>query len=144
MEKGGGVIASILLIEDDPQVRLLLRQLLEGEGHVVLQASNGRQGLRIAQMTSPDLVITDVLMPDKDGLEVTVGLHRESPATRIIAFSGSTEEVDYLAVAKILGAHRTLKKPLAVSDFLDAVEQELQIASRTARKNGYTKQEDAA
>jgi DNA-binding response OmpR family regulator len=143
VDKGGGVIASILIIDDDPQIRLLLRHVLEAEGHVVLQASNGRQGLSMAQLTSPDLVITDVLMPDTDGLEVTVTLHRECPAIRIIAFSGSGEEMDYLGVAKMLGAHRTLRKPLTMADLLNAVEQELEIASRTAKKNGYTSKDDA-
>jgi CheY-like chemotaxis protein len=124
-------MASILVIDDDPQVRLLLREVLEEQGHIVRDAGDGREGLHIAQTASPDLVITDVLMPEVDGLEVMMALSRESPATRVIAFSGGVAEMDYLHAAKVLGAHRTLRKPLTNRELLHAVGEELQIASRT-------------
>ncbi len=124
-------IASILVIDDDPQIPRFLSQVLEGEGHVVQQASNGWQGFHIAKMSSPDLVITDVLMPDMDGLELTVALHRQSPGTRLIVCSGSADQMEYLQVAKILGAHRTLTKPLTVAHLIDAVGAELQMAAGT-------------
>ncbi len=123
-------IASILVIDDDSQIRLLLREVLEAEGHVVRQASNGQQGLHIAHLCAPELVITDVLMPERDGLEVTRTLHRQSPGTRIIAFSGGVADMDFLDVAKTLGAHRTLRKPLAMVDLLDVVGEELEMASK--------------
>ena len=108
------------------------------------QASNGRQGLRIAQITSPDLVITDVLMPVSDGLEVTRALHRGFPATRIIAFSGGVADMDFLEAAKILGAHRTLRKPLTMAHLLSSVKEELQMASRVAQAKGYSATADDA
>lgn len=118
-------MAYILVIDDDPQIRLLLREALQAAGHVVRYASTGREGLRIAHLTAPDLVITDVLMPDTDGLEVTMALQRDRPATRIIALSGGVGDRDYLDVAKDLGAHRTLSKPLTMADLLTAVGEEL-------------------
>lgn len=132
-------IASILVIDDDSQIRLLLREVLEAEGHVVRQASNGRQGLHLARMCAPELVITDVLMPERDGLEVTRAMHRQSPRTRIIAVSGGVADMDFLDVAKTLGAHRTLRKPLAMADLLDAVGEELEIASQAEIGKGSPK-----
>lgn len=127
MQQGGGLIASILVIDDDPQIRLLLREVLEAEGHVVRQASNGRNGLRMARMAVPDVVLTDVLMPEVDGLEVTMGVHRGFPATRIIAMSGGVGDMDLLDVAEAFGAHRTLRKPFMLNDLLQAIRQELRI-----------------
>lgn len=128
-------IASILIIDDDSQVRDFLRHVLEEAGYVVLSASNGREGVRILKMTSPDLVITDVLMPQLDGLELTLLVKRESPTTRIIAFSGGSAQFDYLDVAKTFGAHRTLRKPLIKGDLLHAVQQELQLRSGNVAGN---------
>lgn len=67
-------------------------------------------------------------MPEADGLEVTMRLHRKFPATRIIALSGGIADRDVLEIAKCLGAHRILRKPLSMADLLDAVGLELQIA----------------
>lgn len=118
-------MAYILVIDDDAQIRLLLREALQATGHVVRHANNGRDGLRIAQLMAPDLVITDVLMPDADGLEVTMALQRARPAARIIAVSGGVADMDYLDVAKDLGAHRVLSKPFTIADLLAAVREEL-------------------
>lgn len=106
---------------------------------MVQQSSNGQRGFHIAKLGSPDLVITDVLMPDTDGLEVTAALHRQAPATRIIVLSGSADQMEYLRVAKMLGAHRTLRKPLTVADLIDAVDAELQMAAETTALNWVTK-----
>jgi two-component system response regulator (stage 0 sporulation protein F) len=65
-------------------------------------------------------------MPDMDGLEVTMALHRESPTVRIIVLTGGSGESDFLDVAKLLGAHRTMKKPITITELLQAVQQELQ------------------
>jgi YesN/AraC family two-component response regulator len=95
----------------------------------VRQANSGREGLHLARIATPDLVITDVLMPEVDGLEVTMALHRESPTTRIIVLSGGHGDMDFLDAAEQLGAHRTLRKPLVLNDLLNAVRQELRLAS---------------
>jgi len=116
---------SILLIDDDAPIRAFLRQVLEEAGYKVIEASNGQEGLRQFRQTPTDFVITDLLMPDTDGLEVTVGLRRESPTVKIIALSGGSGHWDYLDAAKFLGAHRTMRKPVTRADLLQAVEQEL-------------------
>jgi two-component system response regulator (stage 0 sporulation protein F) len=68
-------------------------------------------------------------MPDRDGLEVTMALHRESPHVKIIVLTGGSEELDFLDAAKLLGAHRTMKKPVTVAEVIQAVQQELQEGS---------------
>jgi YesN/AraC family two-component response regulator len=88
------------------------------------------QGLHIVQMATPDLVITDVLLPETDGLEVTTALHRDFPATRMIALSEGMADMNFLHVAVEVGAHRRLRKPLTLSDLRSAIRQEC--ASRQA------------
>jgi CheY-like chemotaxis protein len=117
---------SILLIDDNDQIRALLRRILEAAGYFVMDAANGREGLRQFRHTPVDLVITDLLMPDSDGLEVTMALRHESPHVKIIALTGGEGEPNLLKVAKLLGAHRTMKKPLEMTEFLKTVQQELQ------------------
>ena len=116
---------SILLIDDNDQIRALLRRVLEEAGYFVIDAANGREGIQQFRETPVDLVITDLLMPDSDGLEVTMTLRRESPHVKIIALTGSAGEPNLLEVAKLLGAHRTMKKPLEMTELLKAVQQEL-------------------
>ena len=117
---------SILLIDDNEEIRAFLRRILEEAGYFVMDAANGREGLRQFRHTPVDLVITDLLMPDSDGLEVTMTLRHESPHVKIIALTGGAGEPDLLKVAKLLGAHLTMKKPLEMTEFLKAVQQELQ------------------
>jgi CheY-like chemotaxis protein len=117
---------SILLIDDNDQIRALLRRILEEAGYFVIDAANGREGLRQFRHTPVDLVITDLLMPDSDGLEVTMALRHESPHVKIIALTGGEGEPNLLKVAKLLGAHLTMKQPLEMTEFLKAVQQELQ------------------
>lgn len=120
---------SILVIDDDEQIRVFLRQVLEGDGYMVTEAANGKDALRQFRETPTDLVITDLLMPGKDGLEVTMALRRESPTVKIIALSGGSGHWDYLDAAKFLGAQRTMRKPVTVAALLQAVQQELQAGS---------------
>ncbi|MEO7862248.1 MAG: response regulator [Nitrospirales bacterium] len=120
---------SILLIDDNDEIRALLRRILEEAGCFVMDAANGREGLRQFRHTPVDLVITDLLMPDSDGLEVIMALRHESPHVRIIALTGGEGEPNLLTVAKLLGAHLTMKKPLEMTEFLKAVQQELQEGS---------------
>ena len=116
---------SILIIDDDEQTRILLRRVLEEAGYLVSEASGGREGLRQFRQAPTALVITDLLMPDMDGLEVTMALHRESPNAKIIALTGGSGKRDFLDVAKHLGAHRTIKKPISIVELLQTVQQEL-------------------
>jgi len=117
---------SILLIDDNDQIRALLRRVLEEAGYFVMDAANGREGLRQFRETPVALVITDLLMPDSDGLEVTMTLRRESPHVKIIALTGGVGNLNLLEVAKLLGAHRTMKKPIELAELLEVVLQVLQ------------------
>ena len=116
---------SILIIDDDEQIRAFLRRVLEAAGYMVTDAPNGQEGLRQFRQTPTALVITDLFMPDRDGLEVTMALHRESPTVKIIVITGGSGQRDFLEVAKLLGAHRTMRKPITVAELLQAVQEEL-------------------
>jgi CheY-like chemotaxis protein len=116
---------SILIIDDDDQVRGFFRQVLEEAGYNVMEARNGKEGLRQFRQTPTDLVITDLLMPERDGLEVTMALHHESSTVKIIAITGRPGEGNFLEIAKFLGAHRTMTKPVTGEALLQAVQDEL-------------------
>ncbi|MBM3225343.1 MAG: response regulator [Candidatus Tectomicrobia bacterium] len=115
----------ILLIEDDPLARDMLRQMLERAGYKVVEAEDGRTGIQHFQATAIDLIITDILMPDQDGLETIQELRRLDPDAKIIAISGGgqTGLLDLLPIAEKLGAQATLRKPLRRQELLDAVSQ---------------------
>lgn len=121
---------AILIIDDDEQIRAFLRRVLEAAGYMVTEAPNGQEGLRQFRQTPTALVITDLFMPGRDGLEVTMALHRESPTVRIIVLTGGSGQRDFLEVAKLLGAHRTMRKPIMIAELLQAVEEELRGGSR--------------
>ena len=121
---------AILIIDDDEQIRAFLRRVLEAAGYMVTEAPNGQEGLRQFRQTPSALVITDLFMPDRDGLEVTMALHRESPTVKIIVLTGGSGQRDFLEVAKLLGAHRTMRKPIMIAELLQAIEEELRGGSR--------------
>jgi DNA-binding response OmpR family regulator len=116
---------SILLIEDDPNLRGLLEQVLAGAGYDVRTAADGKQGANLCRATPPDLVITDIYMPNRDGLEVIMDLRQSCPQTRVIAISGQVTTKNMLSAASTLGAVRTLAKPFQPQELLAAVEEVL-------------------
>jgi CheY-like chemotaxis protein len=118
-------MARILLIDDDDPVRTTLRQMLEQFGHTVIEARNGKEGLALFQPATVDVVITDVVMPEKDGLEVLRELRRMHPSVKIIAISGAerARAADYLQMAKFLGAATVLAKPLSIDALMAAVNE---------------------
>ena len=117
--------ASVLVIDDEAPIRELLRETLEGAGYQVWEASTGIEGLRQVCAQPIDLVITDILMSDMDGLEMVGMLHRDFPNIRIIAISGGRKDLDYCAVAKMMGAHETLTKPFELQQLLDVVARQM-------------------
>jgi DNA-binding response OmpR family regulator len=121
----------ILIIEDDDQTREMLAQAFVRKGYEVEQAVNGAEGYRKAIKTSPEVLVTDILMPEKDGLETIRDLRKRMPDTRIIAVSGGGHSVklDYLPAAKLMGADLILYKPVDPIDLLEKVEQLLQSRS---------------
>jgi CheY-like chemotaxis protein len=118
-------MARILVIDDDANIRYTLRQMLTHAGHEVLEAPDGADGLRIFRQQRPDLVITDIFMPERDGLEVILALKREFPTMKIIAISGGGQysDVEYLTISKKLGADLMLRKPFSRRDVLAALQK---------------------
>lgn len=128
-------MAIILVIDDDDQVRATFRNVLERAGHQVLEARNGAEGLCLFRQASPALVITDVLMPDTDGLEVTRTVHRDAPTVPIIVLTGGVGDLNFLDAAKLMGASRIMQKPVTRADLLDAVQAELQAGAQRSESS---------
>lgn len=124
-------MARILIIDDDKMVLNMLRQVLEGAQHTVVEASNGEVAMRLWREDPPDLIITDILMPEKDGLEVIRELRRECPTVKVIALSGGSRKIhfDALDVAKRFGALSALEKPFELKELLASVDTVLNTKS---------------
>ena len=116
-------MSNILIIDDDTQILRMLRQILERENYHVTEASNGKQGLKLYRENHADLVITDIIMPEKEGIEMIIEVKRDYPDVKIIAISGGgrIKSEDYLDIAKKLGAHRIFAKPVERKELLNAV-----------------------
>ncbi|MBM4122398.1 MAG: response regulator [Nitrospira sp.] len=121
-------VATILVIDDEAPIRRMLRDLLEGAGHTVTEAADGRAAMKCLREQPSDLIITDMLMPEEDGVEVIREARRIAPETKIIAMSGGglKGKADFLNIARCLGAQRTIAKPFALDKFLEAVKEVLQ------------------
>ena len=115
-------MATILVLDDDANVRRLLRAVLESSGYEVLDAAKGRAGLTLYRQRAADLVITDIRMPTLDGLGLMIELTREFLNVKVIAMSGTRE---LLGRAKLLGARHTFHKPFDMKELLSAVKYEL-------------------
>ena len=115
----------ILIIDDEPLIRNVLRQMLERAGYEIIDAPDGEAAMKLIQHESADLVITDILMPEKDGLETIIDLKRRFPEIKIIAMSGGgyIGPEDYLHMAVKLGVVRTFNKPIEREDLLAAVRE---------------------
>ena len=118
-------MATILVIDDQAPIRALLRVALEDAGYEVLEASNGRLGLELYREKPADLIITDVVMPEMNGLELMLELTRSFLNVKVIAISGGLESEGTLNVAKLLGACQTFQKPLDLEKLLSAVRYDL-------------------
>lgn len=112
-------MASVLIIDDDASIRRVLRTVLERGGHRVDEAVNGAEGMQRYRTAPADLVITDVFMPDQDGIETIQQLREEFPAARILAISGGSlgGTSGTLTDALLLGADATLAKPFTIEQF---------------------------
>ena len=118
-------MAQILVIDDDNEVRGLLCTLLRRAGHIVTEAEDGQKGIHSYRTGKADLIITDLFMPVKEGLETIVDLRKEFPDLKIIAISGGSREGDgnYLKAAKLCGASRIFSKPFDNTELLAAVAE---------------------
>lgn len=116
-------MAKILVFDDEPSILLMIKKMLEKAGHEVDIALNGRDGMEQFERNRPDLVITDIIMPEKEGLETILELRKRYPALKIIAISGGGRvgPDGYLPSAKLLGADMVFQKPLVQKEFMEAV-----------------------
>ena len=115
----------ILVIDDEPHILLMVKKMLERAGYEVDLASNGSEGLRLFSKLRPGLVITDIIMPEKEGLETIREMKRISSDLKIIAMSGGGKisADNYLETAKIFGASRLIEKPFSQKQLLSYVEE---------------------
>ena len=115
----------ILIIDDDDALRDVLVEYFESMGYGVMEAPNGRVALEKQIKHPADLVITDLIMPEENGLKTILELQRRYPSLKIIAMTGSGHfgALEDLKTATILGAHRTFSKPFHLKDMLQAVEE---------------------
>ena len=116
---------NILLVDDDDPMRRILALILERNGYGVVQARNGREGLERLDQGRFDLVITDIVMPEMDGLEVLIEARRRGYSGRMVAMSGggAMGQEPNLHVAKLLGARATLTKPFTPDELHAAISQ---------------------
>ena len=108
----------IFVIEDDDQVRMLYRDILVKAGHEVIEARDGREGMRLFRQAPGDLVITDIIMPKKDGVETIRELKRDFPGVKIIAITGARGIFNRLPAAENLGADIVMRKPTTVQEIV--------------------------
>jgi YesN/AraC family two-component response regulator len=118
-------MARILIIDDEPQIRSMLTLMLAREGYEIVEASDGVAGIKIYRQNPADLIITDLIMPNKDGIGMIIDLKKEFPDVNIIAMSGGglNKPDGYLKGAKKLGAACTLTKPIDREEMLKAVRE---------------------
>jgi CheY-like chemotaxis protein len=119
-------MAAILVIDDDEQIRRMIKWVLQKEGHQVLEARDGSEGIALCRHLPVDLIITDILMPDKDGLDVLVEIRAECPDANIVAMSGGgtvMSSAGCLHLAADLGAREVLTKPIAKKRLLEVVNK---------------------
>ncbi len=117
-------MACILIIDDDKQFQSMLTQLLERNGYGVINASSGKSGIEMLNSNSIDLVITDIIMPEKDGLETITELLENHPELKIIAVSGGGRTIpdNSLKAALMIGAVQSLKKPVDCEKILETIK----------------------
>jgi len=121
-------MTKILVIEDDGSFRSVLVQMLEKAKYEVQSAPDGNRALEICEYFAPDLVLTDIIMPDKEGLETIQEITSTYPQIKIIAMSGGGRfgPDSYLPLAKKLGARKTLQKPFMRDELLKAISEVLE------------------
>ncbi len=114
----------ILIIDDDPMIRKMLMTAFRKKNYDVMDASNGKTGLSIFRSEDVDVVITDIIMPDMEGIETIRELRKIKPDAKIIAFSGggSLSPDGYLKIASSMGAQYTFQKPISIKELSKAVE----------------------
>ena len=116
-------MARILVVDDEELARYALREILQSAGHEVVEAINGNEGVALQRAQPFDLVVTDIIMPEKEGVETTIELKRDYPSLKVIAISGGgrTRTLDFLKLARQYGADKVLAKPFSEEELLESV-----------------------
>ena len=129
---------TVLIIEDDHHILLMIKRMLEPFGFEIKLASNGQEGLELFHRNEVDLVITDIIMPEKEGLEIIREMRREQADLKIIAMSGGGKlsADNYLETAKIFGAAKILQKPFTRKQLVSAVQDILGDGNKSSDLNG--------
>lgn len=135
VERTGARVPRILVVDDEDRIRRALRILLERAGYAVREARNGQDAVRLWHEEASDLVITDIHMPDKDGIDTIRELRALNPTLPIIAVSGSGQvrSRDLLRDVNLLGTIRTLDKPFRLTEVLDCVRDALASGEQSER-----------
>ena len=129
-------MARILLIDDDNSLRKVIAMALTDAGHQVRQAKDGSEGVACFRAEQFDLVITDLIMPKKEGIETITDLRRACPGLPIIAISGEQKNSElYLNLAKQIGATRTLLKPFEIAELRRTIDEILTETGATPPKS---------
>lgn len=115
-------MATVLVIDDEPHIRELVAMVLKAAGHKVIGADNGKAGLRLLLEHQPDVVLTDIYMPEQDGIETLLAIKRLALSARIVVMSGGGRHgMDLLEAAGELGAAAVLRKPFRKAELLAAI-----------------------
>jgi DNA-binding response OmpR family regulator len=124
MLNSAGNAFKILVIDDDELIRITFRNFLKKAGYSVIEAENGNAGIALFKKQRPDIVITDLLMPEKEGLETISEIRAIDPKVKTIAMSGggNSQNMVFLKLALLLGANHTLQKPIKPGEVLSAVK----------------------
>ncbi len=118
-------MSHILVIDDDVHIRELINIMLESEGHTVSLAEDGMIGLKMLDENNFDLIITDIIMPNQEGIETIVKIKSKNPEIKILAISGGGRigSTNYLTLAENFGVDRTLSKPFYHKDFIQCIKE---------------------
>lgn len=121
-------MAKVLVVDDEAPIRALVTKILLKDGHEVLEAENGQIACTLFNGANIDLIITDLVMPEKNGIEMIIELKRHNARLKVIAISGGvgfSGYIDLLSVASLLGARHIIKKPFTVDEIRTAVNDML-------------------
>ncbi len=131
-------MANILVIDDEELARYTVREILQSAGHAVTEAGNGNEGIKLQHEHRFDLVITDIIMPEKEGVETIIELKRDYPDLKIIGVSGGgrARNLHFLDISEQFGADKVLKKPFTYDQLMECVD-----ACLADRRTGLTPDE---
>ena len=120
-------MAIILIVDDNDDIRTFLKRILTSTGHQITEARNGKEAIEQIGKTPADLVISDIFMPETDGVELIRQLRKLQPGLKVIAVSGGGDygDMDILQAAKMLGAFRVFTKPFPAGEMIAAVKEAL-------------------